>query len=395
MQLIKYKKEINMSNCKECGADNNRSNQLYCSNKCKQKAYRKRMNGSNGLSDVAPPKFVYRPRNANAGSNMAIQRSVTNNLVGAYSNNLGGGLSDGIKTITNVNNHPAHSLSMLFGGVLGGYVGWNMSGKNKKLSGVIMGSGLGFLTGQIAYSLYTQINEYFEQKNNHNQQYGLESNLSEEHNSNSIYSSQDLQYMQVNTIKTPNMFVDFLGTDLNYGFTTLLYGGAGSGKSHLSTLFANKFETMGRCLYVLAEEGITNSVQKRIEKYNLKNTDFVTTRSEAEVLKLAPNYKFIFIDSINGMVNYNNHLEFVRKLKSNKNLYGVFIVNQVNKDGQFTGKNEVLHEVDVEITVENGVAETKKNRFNYGGKQFNIFDNKTENVLSFQPNKKVANYDNY
>lgn len=367
-----------MKTCKNCGGELNRSNQIYCSSSCKQKAYRDR--NTSTLADK--PKFVYRPRNTN---NSAVSRNFTNNFVGAYSNNMGSGLSDGIRAITNLNNHPAHSFTMLGGALLGGYVGYNHSNKGKKLSGFILGSGLGLLGGNIIYSLVTQIKEYYNQKAEFEEQYSNTEAISD----NAVYTSQDLQYMQVNTIKTPKIFSDFLGTDLNYGFTSLIYGSAGSGKSHLSTLFAKEFEKSGKCLYVLAEEGITNSVQRRIEKYNLKNTDFITTRRESDVLNLAKNYKYVFIDSINGMVNYNNHLDFVRKLKSNKNLFGVFIINQVNKDGNFTGKNEVLHEVDVEISVEEGTATTRKNRFNYGNKTFNVFEsNSPINLVEF---RKVAN----
>jgi hypothetical protein len=363
-----------MKSCKNCGGELSRANQIYCSNSCKQKAYRDR----NTLSLSDRPKFVYRPRQTN---NSVVTRNFTNNLVGAYSNNMGSGLSDGIKSITNLNNHPAHSFTMLGGALLGGYVGYNMYNKGKKLSGVILGSGLGLLGGQIVYALYTQIKEYYTQKTEYEQQYTDTETIS----NNLIYTSQDLQYMQVNTIKTPKIFSEFLGADLNYGFTSLIYGSAGSGKSHLSTLFAKEFENSGKCLYVLAEEGITNSVQRRIEKYNLKNTDFITTRRESDVLNLAKDYKYIFIDSINGMVNYNNHLDFVRKLKSNKNLFGIFIINQVNKDGNFTGKNEVLHEVDVEISVEEGVATTRKNRFNYGNKTFKVFEsNNAFNLVEFR-----------
>jgi len=144
---------------------------------------------------------------------------------------------------------------------------------------------------------------------------------------------------------------------------------------------AKYIEQAGKVLYVLAEEQITPHVKERISKYSTQNTDYKVTRKESDVIALLKtgNYKFVVIDSINGMVNYNNHLSFVTKLKE-LGLYGIIILNQVNKNGQFTGKQEVLHEVDIEIIVEDGVAMTAKNRFNLNNKSLNIFPSNKVNA---------------
>lgn len=359
--------------CLNCSSEfQGRSDARYCSSRCKQEAHKKRK--ISGLSDnMTVEPFVYKPNYLS--SNQHVSNRMTNGLLNGVTGGLGSTLNDGIGRMTNPNNHPFSTLSMLVGSGLGGYIGYNLSENGKKLSGVIIGVGGGLLAGQLAYTLYIQLNEYNRQRNIYEEQQALQQ---EPLSDSRVYTSNEIKYMQVNTIKFDGVYAGFIGQNINFGFSILVYGSAGGGKSHFATQFSKYLERIGNVLYVLAEEGVTNSVQARIERYGTQNTDFIQTRLDKDVLEKIPSYKFVVIDSINGMINYNNHLEFIRKLKSFKHLYGIIILNQVNKDGAFTGKNEVLHEIDVEISVENGIAETKKNRFEYGGKKLNIFPQSKE-----------------
>lgn len=360
--------------CQNCSSEfQGRRDARYCSPKCKQEAYKNRK--MNGLSDTMTAQpFVYKPQYYN--SNQQVTNQLSNGLLNGVSGGLGNTLNDGIGRMTNPNNNPFSTISMLTGSILGGYIGYNLSDKGKKLSGVIMGAGGGILAGQLIYTLYIQLDEYNRQKTIYNEQQQVieQQTLSD----SKVYSSNEIKFMQVDTIKFDGVYANFIGHNVNYGFSILVYGSAGGGKSHFATQMSKYLERIGKVLYVLAEEGVTNSVQTRIERYGNQNTDFIETRLEKDVIDKIPGYNFIVIDSINGMINYNNHLDFIRKIKSFKNLYGIIILNQVNKDGAFTGKNEVLHEIDVEISVENGIAETKKNRFDYGGKKLNIFPQTNE-----------------
>lgn len=57
------------------------------------------------------------------------------------------------------------------------------------------------------------------------------------------------------------------------------------------------------------------------------------------------------------------------------------IIIQVNKQGAFVGSNSILHEVDVEIKVEDGFAVTGKNRFGISGSGYNIFSGVENNEI--------------
>ncbi len=360
--------------CKECGSEYiGRTNSTYCSQKCKQRAYRNRT----GLSDNAGYSVSKYQTFSHLNTNQLVTNRITNGMLNGVSGGLQNTLSDGLTQMTNINNDPFYTMTLLLSASLGGYVGYNMSDKGKRLTGVILGAGGGLMFGNLAFSLYIQLKNYTEQKTLE-QAYKQEQEQMTVLSDAKVYTSNEVRYMNVNTIKFDGIYSNFIGEKVNYGFSMLVYGSAGSGKSHFSTALAKYLERMGNVLYVLAEEGITNSVQSRIEKYQTQNTDYLQTRKEQDVLDKLPQYKFVIIDSINGMMNYNNHLDFLRKIKQYKNLYGIILLNQVNKDGAFTGKNELLHEVDVEVSIDSGIAETRKNRFDYSGKKLNIFPNSYE-----------------
>ncbi len=356
--------------CRNCGKDyEGRANSTYCSAKCKQEAYRKRN------SNLTQSVVVYKqPTSSVRNVDSKLVSSVTNGVINGVSDGFGHNVQRGLNDMFNISNSPFYTLTISATAGLGAYVGYSYSKKGKKLANSIIGAGVGFAVGQLAYTIVNQFTEYLNQK----REIVLEQQeIAQQLGNNAkVLSSNDVIYMNVPSIQISGIWGDFLGYNLNYNFSFMVYGSPGGGKSHFCTILSGYFETIGKVLYVLAEEGITSSVKERIKKYNLKNTDFMVTRSQDEVFAVAEQYKFVFIDSINGMVNYNNHNEFIQKLK-HKNLYGTVIVNQVNKDGKFTGKNEVLHEIDTEILVEDGVAQTLKNRFDqHAPKTINIFPNK-------------------
>jgi len=375
--------------CEYCGAEfTGRADARYCSEKCKQGSYRKRRTGKNLSGIIQSNKFEYKPIRQQNQFQSTLNRQVTNTVVNGISSGLSGGLghslSDGVATLTNPNNHPAQTLIMLSFGVVGSIIGYNTENKknSKRLMPTVIGAGLGLLLGNIGSALYFQVSEWIRQKNEFLQ---INNEIQKEQLGvlrNELHSSNDVRYMQIPTLKFDGVYGQYLGTNINYGFLMLVYGGAGGGKSHFATQLASYLEKIGKVLYVLAEEGITASVQERINRYDLKNTSFVETRSEEELIQNLDGFRFVILDSINGMTNFNNHVDLVRRLKSNPNIYGTIIVNQVNKNGEFVGTNALLHEVDIEIQVENGIAEAKKNRFStVKGNKLRIFNDKIENIV--------------
>lgn len=370
--------------CSNCGKEfDGRANATYCSDKCKQEAYRRRnMTKGNNLSDSIVPVSVNR--------GMDIQNKFTNKFAGSIGNGLSDNIGNKILSLADPYNNPYDTMLMLGFAAGGFYIGWKLSDKDKNFANGLLGAGIGLAAAILFNAIKEQFSNYDRQ--HEEQQKELQVNSQGLSNGTTVYSSNDLKYMQVNSLRFDGVWGNFLGEYINYGFVALVYGIPGGGKSFFATAFASHIEKMGKVLYILAEEGITNSVQKRIAQYNLTNTDFVTTRNESDVISNIQNYRWLIIDSINGMSNYNNHIDFIRRLKSYSNLYGIIVLNQVNKDGAFTGKNEVLHEVDIEINIENGIAETRKNRFSMSGAKLNIFSKSKEITRMNTEYKYNSNY---
>jgi len=108
------------------------------------------------------------------------------------------------------------------------------------------------------------------------------------------------------------------------------------------------------------------------------NVRFFVSSDEDKILEMAKGYNFLILDSLNGMLRYHQHTDFLRKTKA-MNLRGVVLLNQVNKAGQFVGNNAILHEVDVEVIVSDGIAVTGKNRFGVSEGRYEIFSAKKLN----------------
>lgn len=137
----------------------------------------------------------------------------------------------------------------------------------------------------------------------------------------------------------------------------MFYGRPGNGKSTLAIQFAAYVSrTLGyKTLYVSAEEGFRYSFQEKLQRLGAANPNLTIT-GECVPANFAP-YKFIFIDSVNyaGLSP-----EDLRALPPDKFYVYVF---QTTKSGAFRGSQEYLHDVDVEVFVENMKAVPRKNRF--------------------------------
>ena len=155
-----------------------------------------------------------------------------------------------------------------------------------------------------------------------------------------------------------------LGCKIDHHFTILVHGRAGSGKSHLICQFTRELSSVGSVGIILTEENnISEYLKDRVARYDLPdNVSLIPTRKVDDILAVAKNFDFLIVDSINGMLPQHQHTEFVETLK-NLFLKGLIIVNQSNKKGESVGREELVHAVCAEISMESKVAQTGKNRF--------------------------------
>jgi hypothetical protein len=175
-----------------------------------------------------------------------------------------------------------------------------------------------------------------------------------------VMSSTDLVNMDFDTIGLKGKFRDLIG-DPSVGFTAMVFGQPKSGKSTLMLEFAHHLAVHhGEVLYVAFEEGYGYTLKEKITRIGAIHPRLNFSES---LPKDVASYNFVFIDSVSraGM-----ELEDLVKLKNRYPRTSFVFIFHATKDGKFKGGNELAHEVDVIIEVENKMA-TASGRFNAGG----------------------------
>ena len=201
-----------------------------------------------------------------------------------------------------------------------------------------------------------------------------------------IANSNDLAKMKFASLPFTGEWKNFIGLP-EENFAAMVWGKPKQGKSYFSIRFAKYLSNFGRVLYIAAEEGFGLTLQKKLKDMNAsgENLDF----AEANEINIdglsqaihANKYKFVVFDSYNKLKM--NHLQIELLRKANPSTAFV-IISQATKDGNYKGSQELEHDMDVIINVENGVA-TQYGRFNQGG-EFHIFNDKTNERTNWSSN---------
>ena len=174
-----------------------------------------------------------------------------------------------------------------------------------------------------------------------------------------VVTSEALMQMDFETIGLQGRFRELIG-DPAVGFTAMVFGQPKGGKSTLMLEFAHYLASNhGNALYVAFEEGYGYTLKEKITRIGAIHPKL---HFAEELPRKLANYDFVFIDSVSraGM-----ELADMISLKNKYPRTSFIFVFHSTKDGKFKGGNELAHEVDVIIEVENGLAKGK-GRFGQG-----------------------------
>lgn len=193
-------------------------------------------------------------------------------------------------------------------------------------------------------------------------------------NSKKLMSSSELIRMSFKSLNFKERWKELIGKPA-VTFHMVIHGVPGQGKSTFSLLFADYLaKNFGNVLYASSEEGHNKTMKdkcvlNRMDNPNLIIGDF---RSPEEILEeVEPNqFHFIVIDSLNDLGMGIEQLKEFREVYSNSAL---ITVSQSTKNGQIRGSQQIVHDCDVEIRVNKGIAMANKNRFGQIGYEFEIF----------------------
>jgi len=182
------------------------------------------------------------------------------------------------------------------------------------------------------------------------------------------WSAKQITERNFKELVLPDNFTKLIGTP-SHNFCSIIYGKAKSGKSTFSLHLANALVPYGKVLYVSSEELISKSLQNRLQHVQITSDRirFVGVRSVTDIERLVRSIhaRFIIVDS--AQVCSMSVKDFMRlKLEAFKNRKSWHIILQSTNSGQFKGGQEWVHETDVKIQVEDGIARAE-GRFNPDG----------------------------
>ena len=188
-------------------------------------------------------------------------------------------------------------------------------------------------------------------------------NTKETH-SDKIISSKELSKHDYKALCFTDKWMHFIGYP-SINFQCAIHGRAGEGKSTFAIQFAMYLsENFGKVIYISSEEGFSKTFKDKFVRNNAisDNLYVADLRSYDDIIKEIPvdAYHFIFIDSLNNMRIDAELLKNIRERYKNSS---IITISQATKDGKMRGSYEIIHDVDIEIIVNKGVAMTNKNRF--------------------------------
>ncbi len=191
-----------------------------------------------------------------------------------------------------------------------------------------------------------------------------------------LSGAQLLQGRGGGTLLFQGKWLTFIG-EPSRTFSMAIHGPSGSGKSHLAVQFGYYYNIMhGTVLYVSGEEGHSDTMTRKLSKYadttKMNGYDFADITSKEELFKIVPKNKYhlIILDSINNM---RIGAEDLQDICAHYCCSAIVAICQNTKKGEIRGSYEVVHNVQIKIRVEDGIAYTDKNRFRDDKPELEVF----------------------
>lgn len=171
-------------------------------------------------------------------------------------------------------------------------------------------------------------------------------------------SGRDIQAMTYPQYKFSSEWSEFLGNP-SKPFNFMIYGDAKAGKSFFCFQFAQYLTTFGEVVYISAEEGIGDTVKRKIEVTQAYDVFVVPAQSKEEIVKEIKtyDYKFVFIDSVTKLQMEAEDFEALRKEFNNVSFVAIL---QTNKSNDFAGDKVWAHNTDAILRVEKPENRTTK-----------------------------------
>jgi hypothetical protein len=189
-----------------------------------------------------------------------------------------------------------------------------------------------------------------------------------------LISSRELRAMNYKCLNFQGRWKEFFGLPAVV-FHLAVHGKPGEGKSTFCIQFADYLaKNFGQVVYVSGEEGFSKTLRDKVVNNKIDNPHlfFADLRSFEEIKNEIENNKFhfIFIDSLDNLKIDAARLHELREFYPQS---AFITISQSTKDGKMRGSQEIIHDTDIAVKVEDGIAITTKNRFDKRDTEFNVF----------------------
>jgi predicted ATP-dependent serine protease len=188
-----------------------------------------------------------------------------------------------------------------------------------------------------------------------------------------IISSKMFREMTYPALIFQNRWNDFFGEPSTI-FHCVVHGKPGEGKSTFCIQFAYYLaKHHGNTIYISGEEGFSKTLQQKVNLTNAEHPRlfFTDLKSFDEIKEnIKDEFHFIFIDSLDTLRIDSQKL---KELKTLHPASALITISQSTKDGKMRGSQEIIHDADIEVCIQKGIAITNKNRFKEKDMQFSVF----------------------
>ncbi len=185
-----------------------------------------------------------------------------------------------------------------------------------------------------------------------------------------IVTANQLDNIDFETMPIPEQYRKMIGK-ASTNASIMLYGNPGGGKTSFVIDFAKNYAEMGkRVLLISKEEGINQTMQEKLRRYNaVGNRAYDNIFITDDIPTTIENYDIVIFDSVQSLQLEPEDLEKWQSLKAMK-----IYIFQCTKDGHFRGSKEYEHIIDCVLKADNGVITSTgcKNRFGGNG-SFKIY----------------------
>lgn len=181
------------------------------------------------------------------------------------------------------------------------------------------------------------------------------------------FKGSDLLKMKFTTLPFEGKWKELIGTP-SKSFYGLIWGDAKAGKSYFSLEFAQFLTSFGKTLYIPIEEGISHTLQKKIQDVKANDVEMFATRDFNDIAENIEDAEFVFIDSATVI---NIPPESIEALRARFPEVSFIILLQSTKAGaNFKGNQSWKHNADfileLEKIGENSTRATCTGRFGNG-----------------------------